>query len=98
MKLLDQLRSLFQGGYRFTDGSRLIPAGRDSQFYVDQAGRRVEVYTELLGGDVERRIEAASIDKWLPPYEQEITEGERQEIIGKICDYYRKTNRTFIVD
>jgi hypothetical protein len=45
--------------------------GRD-EIKFEQNGRKAKIYTELLGGKVSRAIYADSIQKWEPPYENEL--------------------------
>ena len=62
--------------------------GRD-EINVEENGRKVKIYTELLGGKVSRAIHVSSIEKYEPPYEAELlTDKQREEILDLLCEEY----------
>ena len=100
MKLGRWFSEIFQGGYRFADGSRLLPDGRDGKIYVTRDGRRVAFQCELwdAAGGAERCIYASTIKSWMPPHEAEpFSESDRQEVIRKTSEFFEKTKTTYVV-
>jgi hypothetical protein len=55
----------------------------------EEDGRKVRVYTELLGGKTGRAIHVSSIRKYKPPHDGELLTDERSE---EILDLARNTN------
>lgn len=93
-------KKAFEGGYKFPDGSRLLPDGRDGRIYVAPDGRRVSFQCELwdTSGGVERCIYASTIKGWMPPYDSEsFGENDRQEVIRKTSGFFEKTGTKYVV-
>ena len=62
--------------------------GRDGIVF-EEDGRRVNIFSELLGGKTSRDIHANSIKKYEPPHEGEPLTLERQEeILDLLCEEY----------
>ena len=62
--------------------------GRDGTIF-EEDGRKVQIYTELLGGKVSRAIHISSIEKYQPPHENEpLTDEQREEILDLLCEEY----------
>ena len=62
--------------------------GRD-EILFEENGRKVKIYTELLGGKTSRAIHADSIKKYEAPHESEPLTVERQEeILDLLCEEY----------
>lgn len=77
------------------DGSRrLVMLGRDEFKYID-GERSMIVFVELLSGRPQRAIHLSSIDKWLPPHEdQMISEQQRQQIASAIAQAFTSRGRS----
>jgi len=100
MKFVRWLYDVLQGGYRFADGSRLLPDGRDGKIYVTRDGRRVAFQCELwdAAAGAERCIYSSTIKGWMPPHEAEsFGEAERQEVIKKTTEFFDKARTTYVV-
>jgi len=99
--ITDWIKSAFEGGYRFPDGSKLLSDGRDGKIYVAPNGRRVSFQCELWdtsAGGIERCIYASTIKGWLPPHEAEpFGEDERQEVIKKTARFFEATKTKYVV-
>jgi hypothetical protein len=55
----------------------------------EEDGRKVRVYTELLGGKTGRAIHVSSIRKYKPPHDGELLTDERsEEILDLLCEEY----------
>jgi uncharacterized metal-binding protein YceD (DUF177 family) len=62
--------------------------GRD-EINVEENGRKVRIYTELLGGKVSRAIHVSSIEKYEPPHDGELlTDKQREEVLDLLCEEY----------
>ena len=88
------------GGYRFSDGSRLVPDGRDGKIYVAPDGRRVSFQCELwdASGGAERCIYASTINRWMQPHDAEpFSESDRQEVIRKTSLFFDRAKTTYVV-
>jgi Immunity protein 74 len=82
---------------RIDSSSRLIRLGRDEYKYVE-GDRSLILFIELLTGKPELAIHSSSIDKWLPPDEdQTITEEERQQVTRKIAQYLAERGRSVMI-
>jgi hypothetical protein len=100
MKFANRILDFFNSGYRFADGSRLLPDGRDGKIYVRPDGRRVAFQCELwdAAAGAERCIYASTITGWMPPHEAEpFGEAERQEVIKKTVEFFEKAKTTYVV-
>jgi hypothetical protein len=75
-------------------GVWLVPIGR-SGFTYHFESYAAEVEAEMLVGPINYVIYSSTIEKWLPPHENEqLTEEDRQRIIRCLCkylDHYRNT-------
>ena len=62
--------------------------GRD-EINFEENGRKVKIYTELLGGKVSRAIHVSSIEKYEPPHDGELlTDKQREEILDLLSEEY----------
>jgi hypothetical protein len=87
-------------GYRFADGARLLPDGRDSMIFLGSDGRRASAYCELwdAANGAERCIYSSSIKEWMPPHnDQPFTENDRKEVIMRISQFYNRSRIKYIV-
>jgi hypothetical protein len=87
-KTLWRTRQLFVFAVRGNRKVRFRGGGRD-EINFEENGRKVKIYTELLGGKVSRAIHVSSIEKYEPPYDGELlTDKQREEILDLLCEEY----------
>jgi Immunity protein 74 len=73
-------------GWKIDATSELIRIGRDEYKYVE-GEKKLVVYIEMGMGSQPFRLYCSSIDRWLPPHEnEEISDVERQRIASRIAD------------
>lgn len=74
---------------RVDDATSIVPVSRD-QFRLLENDHTLLFSAELVTGEPARHIYAKSIRAWLPPNEFEtITPERREELLSKICTYFR---------
>jgi hypothetical protein len=63
-------------------------AGRDETVF-EEDGRKVKIFTELLGGKISRGIHVNSMRKYEAPHEGEpLTNERREDILDLLCEEY----------
>ena len=67
---------------------RFRSGGRD-ETVLEENGRKMRIFTELLSGQVSRGIHAGSIQKYEPPHQTEtLTDHRKEEILDLLCEEY----------
>jgi uncharacterized metal-binding protein YceD (DUF177 family) len=67
---------------------RFRGGGRDETTF-EENGRKMKIYTELLGGKTSRAIYVSAIQKYEPPHDGELlTNEQREEILDLLCEEY----------